>query len=113
MRDTAAEIAVVLDDENETTLALARFLANSQETGMYGKLPETVSLLKALLSSHTRSVQCGWSILPLCVERLEKQQCDHSQAEYRSRDQPVVWRSPQGFRTNWITRGSNHRTVCL
>ena len=51
MRVTAAEIAFGFDTDNESTLELATLLARSQETGMYGKLPETVALLNALLSS--------------------------------------------------------------
>ena len=51
MRITAAEIAFGFDTDNESTLELATMLARSQETGMYGKLPETVALLNALLSS--------------------------------------------------------------
>ena len=51
MRVTATEIAFGFDTDNESTLELATMLARSQETGMYGKLPETVALLNALLSS--------------------------------------------------------------
>ena len=51
MRITAAEIAFGFDTDNESTLELATMLARLQETGMYGKLPETVALLNALLSS--------------------------------------------------------------
>jgi methyl-accepting chemotaxis protein len=51
MRITAAEIAFGFNVDNESTLELATMLARSQETGMYGKLPESVALLNALLSS--------------------------------------------------------------
>ena len=71
MRITAAEIAFGFDTDNESTLELATMLARSQETGMYGKLPETVALLNALLSSTSGVISAYVDYEPSAIPSVQ------------------------------------------
>ncbi len=71
MRITTAEIAFGFDTDNESTLELATMLARSQETGMYGKLPETVALLNALLSSTSGVISAYVDYEPSAIPSIQ------------------------------------------
>ena len=71
MRITAAEIAFGFNTDNESTLELATMLARSQETGMYGKLPETVALLNALLSSTSGVISAYVDYEPSAIPSVQ------------------------------------------
>ena len=71
MRITAAEIAFGFNADNESTLELATVLARSQETGMYGKLPETVALLNALLSSTSGVISAYVDYEPSAIPSVQ------------------------------------------
>ena len=71
MRITAAEIAFGFDTDNESTLELATMLARLQETGMYGKLPETVALLNALLSSTSGVISAYVDYEPSAIPSVQ------------------------------------------
>jgi len=59
MRHTATEVAHMVGEENESATDLATFIARSQESGGFGRLTDTVPMLKALLET-TRSITAAY-----------------------------------------------------
>ncbi len=68
---TGAEIADELGEENRATLSIATFIARSQETGMWGKYPETVSILQALISATPTVIGTYVDYLPIAGDPVD------------------------------------------